>query len=128
MAKDPSKVYLNINGYTLKQIKSITRSSQDPWKQEDPDLYGNSDNTRTNDPRTEFKVSVTRSKDDELFLYNAAEAGLELPFLTYQDKSGGTKIAESYVNVVISHTERDTGSNESNYSIKCFKVQNIATK
>lgn len=130
MAKDPSKVFLNVGGYTLKQIKSITRTSQDQWKQDDVDIYGNSENIEINDPRTEFKVGVTRGGEDELYLYNAAEAKLEFPFLTYQDKSGMAKIAESYINAVILHNERDGGSgnNESNYIIKCFKVQNLATK
>lgn len=129
MSRDTSKVFLNINGYTLKNIKTLSITNQDPWKQGDPDIYGNVVNEKTNDPRVEIKVGVTRGEEDELFLFNAAEAQLELPVATYKDGSGRITISGAYKNVTVSHVERDGGKSDvANYTIRMIKIQNLATK
>lgn len=66
MAKDMSRVYFNLNGFSLKNIREIAwNKPTDPWTQDDEDLYGEHENILANSSKIVFTITIRPGTDDE---------------------------------------------------------------
>lgn len=88
MAKDMSKAYLNLNGYTVKSLRSVSvEDVGDQVVQSDDDIYGEFDNLETPTKKILINASVPIGDVDELTLNGFMIAKLEMVG-TFSDKRG----------------------------------------
>ena len=100
---DISKKLLTIDGYTLKQPRSINIGApEDRYKNSDKSIYGERRIIYTPDPNMEITVAVPTGTEDEKILLNLSENGRTASGY-FKDDSGekykrGIKIKEIGVN------------------------------
>lgn len=88
MAKDMSKVFLNLNGYTVKSIRSIVPEDiGEQVVQSDDDIYGEFENLETPTKKMQFTLVVPAGDVDELTISGFMTAKLEMTG-TFSDKRG----------------------------------------
>lgn len=88
MAKDMSKVFLNLNGYTVKSIRSIVPEDiGEQVLQSDDDIYGEFENLETPTKKMQFTLVVPAGDVDELTISGFMTAKLEMTG-TFSDKRG----------------------------------------
>lgn len=88
MAKDMSKVFLNMNGYTVKSIRSLVPEDiGEQVVQSDDDIYGEFENLETPTKKIQFTLVVPAGDIDELTISGFMTAKLEMTG-TFSDKRG----------------------------------------
>lgn len=126
MAKDITKVYLNIGGRTLKNIRSIEFSKENTKTLDDKDIYGKRELIVSPDDSLTITTTVRKNTDDDVFLFDLDMANAEVP-ITYRDAAGKREIVAAGARASVSFQPRtnDTTNNDAAYEIVVTGVASL---
>ena len=118
MSKDMTKVFLNIAGRTLKNIRSIEMSKENTKTLDEKDIYGKRELIVAPDDSLTFNVTVRKNTDDDVFLFDLDVTNIEAP-ITYKDGTGKRNIVAAGARASVSFQPRtnDTSNNDATFEI-----------
>lgn len=104
--KDMSKVYLNLNGVSLKNITEISWNKPTPkWTQDDEDIYGEHENVYAGSRKLVITVTVRNNTDDSRNL-KLFEIGNVEGVGTLNDSRGKTKENIAFDKAVVMNNDK----------------------
>lgn len=126
MAKDMTKVFLNLGGRTLKNIRSIEMSKENTKTLDEKDIYGKRELIVAPDDSLTINVTVRKNTDDDVFLFDLDVANAEVP-VTYKDSAGKRSIVAVGARASVSFQPRtnDTSNNDASYEVVITGVGNL---
>ena len=110
--KDTSKVYFNINGFSLKNIIEIAFNKPTPkWTQDAEDIFGDHENILAPSKKAVFTITVRRGTDDDRTLKTMEISNVEGAG-TYNDKSGTRVCNVTFDKAVVMNNDRTNNRTE----------------
>lgn len=125
--KDMADVYLNLNGFSLKNITEISWNRPTPkWTQDDEDLYGEHENVYAGSKKLVITVTVRTKTDDDRTLKTMEISNLE-GVGTLNDKRGRTTHNITFDKAVVMNNDRNfnRSDNTTQYIINASIVTEV---
>lgn len=122
--KDMSLVFFNINGYSLKSLRSINYDEpENQFEQSESDIYGEFENNYTPSKKLVFTIVVPVGEIDELTLDGIKAARIE-SVGTYIDRRGGNVNTIAFNKAVIQKKTKnvDRSTDTAEYTILAGRV------
>lgn len=105
--KDMSKIYFNLNGFSLKNLKEIGwNKPTDPWTQDDEDLYGEHENILSDSKKIVFTLTVRTGSDDERTLKTTEISRVEGAGTLIDKRTGKTQTI-AFDKAVVSNNDKN---------------------
>lgn len=125
--KDMSKVFFNINGYSLKNLTEFNwNKPTEEWTQDNEDIYNQHENVYAGSNKLVFTLTVRTGTDDDAFLKNLEILKSEY-IGTMQDGRGKRKHTVPFEMAVVMNNDRNynRSANTVQYKILASRVAEV---